>query len=72
MLYESKLQGNLTILTATARVTIAPGTSEMNDDEWDAIADHPTVEGLLDNQTLIIQDTKPKAKPKAESTTPKS
>jgi hypothetical protein len=68
MFYESKLQGNLTILTATARVTIAPGASEMSDAEWEAIADHPTVEGLLENQTLIPQQTKLKTK----VTTPKS
>jgi hypothetical protein len=68
MLYESKLQSNLTILTATARVTIAPGAGEMNDDEWETISDHPTVEVLLENQTLIAQaKTKAKALPKTES-----
>jgi hypothetical protein len=68
MLYESKLQGSLTILTATARVTIAPGAGEMTDNEWESISDHPTVEGLLENQTLIPQQTKLKTK----VTTPKS
>lgn len=68
MLYTSTLQGNITILTATNRVTITPGASEMSDEEWAAIEDSPTVEGLLETQRLIPQQTKLKAKAKTVTT----
>lgn len=62
MLLTSNLRGNVTILTATNRVTITPGASEISDAEWEAIADHPTVEGLIEERLLEPQMAKLKAK----------
>lgn len=62
MLYISNLRGDLTILTATHRVTLTPGAGEMPDADWEAIASHPTVEGLIEKRLLEPQMVKLKAK----------
>lgn len=63
MLYTSNLRNNLTILASpTVRVTLTPGAGEMSDDDWDEIADHPTIENLVEERVLIPQEHAKKAK----------
>jgi len=46
----------------TVEVTLTPGAGEMSDEDWDEIADHPTIEGLLEQRILEPQMTKLKTK----------
>ncbi len=69
MLYTLESRGRVTIITnAGTRATLTPGESEIDDELWLAIADHPTIEGLMEDRKLIPQQTKLKAKVKSTPT----
>jgi hypothetical protein len=64
MLYASNLKGKITVMPSMGvEVSILPGAGELDDSQWELIADSDTVKDLIENRMLEINEAPAKKTP---------